>query len=812
MFKSHVAVAIRKLWAERFFTLLSISGLCLATVSATIILLYVSYERSYDESVSDGVYRVVYHGYEKNVETGRSAQIIPALAVAMENDLPQIDAVVRFAHTGPFMQDPVMENGDKKFRESRIYFAGPAMLSMFSFDMISGDAAKALTEPKQVAISKSAAMKYFDTVDVLGKTITFHMGERGHGDLVISAVFEDMPDNMHFHADFLVSFATLPFNLDNNWDWGNFYTYVRLKPGADRAVFEDEIPGLLEKYVGKHLKEMSEAGYSIAFKLQPVRDIHLQSSLWGELEPNGDRTIVQFLEIVAIGILLIAWINYLNFSIARSSQNAKSISIRKISGSTRWQLVGMIITDAALVNLLTILISVAAIQVLLPVLKVAFGLPSAIAFTLQDVSLIAIIFVAGTLCSGLYPAIFISRQNPVGLLKAKVSRSTTSMRLNKALIVFQFAASVILVIGTITVFRQLEYMRNADTGLDLAHTLIIKGPAIKDSTYQADLAGFRGKIETLPGVRKFSAASSIPGEELHWGRSFHRKDRPDESAGCSIVGIDENYFPVLGVTLVAGQNYPDAEMMWQDAIIINEAAARALGFSDPATAVHETIVWNEGDSQVPKKVIGVVADFNQQSLHKHIEPIVFTLRKFVYAPWAGEYFAVNLAARDAHGVVDQMRGAWHDAFSENPFDFFFMDQYYDRQYRNEERLGNVIGVFSVIAIFVASLGLFGLTAYMTMLRTKEIGIRKVLGSTSFQLVRLLTSGYLWLIGFGFLIACPIGYYLMQSWLTNFAYQTPLNVWIFVIAGVACFGIGLLAVGIRSWQSARLNPAEAIKYE
>jgi putative ABC transport system permease protein len=812
MIFNFIRLSFRKIWNERSFSLLTITGLSLAIVSCTIILLYVRYERSFDDFRSADVYRIAYHGFEHNVETGSSAQVVPALAPAIKQDIPEVKEAVRFAHTGPFMSDPVMEYKDKKFREIRIYFADNGMLAMFSYKMISGSAERALDKPNQVVLSRSVATKYFGNEEPLGKTLTFQRGEIGAKEIIVTGVFEDEPANAHFHTDFLVSFSTLELNLDNDWEWGNFYSYIQVQPGLEKKTVEAKIPELLNKRLGNYISESAKEGRRMEFLLQPIHTIHLESKLWGEIEANGDSRTVNFLNAIAILILLIAWINYINFSIARSAENSKEISIRKINGSSRAQLITQLIVDAATINLLAMLISIGLIQMALPVLKFIVGLPDAIAFTWQSAAIMLSIFVIGTLCSGLYPAIFISKLNPVSLLKGKISRSAINLTLNKALIVFQFTASVILIIGTITVFSQLTFMRDKELGLNLQQTLIVKGPAVKDSTYQATLSFFANETKKIPRISSFAVSSSIPGEELHWGRSFMRKDAPDNSVNCAIVAIDENFFDLFGARFSAGNNFPDGTTAWQNAIIINETAAKTFGYAEASLAVDKTIMWNENDQQLPKRVIGVVKDFNQQSFHKNVEPIVFTLKKYVIAPWAGEFYAFKMNGGDVKNSIADIHALWSSIYPQNPFDYFFMDEYFNAQYKNDEQFGRVFTVFSGLAIFIASLGLFGLTAYMTAMRTKEIGVRKVLGSSTFGLVSLLSANYLVLVFISFIIACPIAMILMEEWLSQFAYRIPLSLWIFVGAGLLCFFIATITVGIKSWQAARMDPARSLKYE
>jgi putative ABC transport system permease protein len=812
MMFTYLKLSLRKAWNERAFSALSVAGLTLATVSCSIILLYVNYERSYDDFRPTDILRVTYHAFDHNIETGRSAQIVPALAPAIANNIPEVKAAVRLVHTAPFMADPVMQYQDKKFRESRIYYADNGFLSALSYNMVSGSPALALDKPNQLVISKSTAKKYFGESDPVGKTFTFHRGERGVREMLVTGVFEDIPANSHFHTDFVISFSSLGFDLDNDWDWGNFYTYIQLQPGVNGDLIQSKITELLNQTFGKYIQELAAKGQRFEFQLQPIRSIHLESKLWGELEVNGDARTTDFLQMIAIFILLIAWINYINFAIARSSGNSKEISIRKIIGSTRWQLIAQLMTDSALINLVAICISVAVIQAALPVLKIIIDLPDVITFGWQNTVILVAIFFAGTLCSGFYPAIFISKLSPVSLLRSKISRSAISMNLNKALIVFQFTASIVLIVGTITVFSQLSYMRNQELGLNLEQTLVVKGPAVKDSTYLSTLSFFRNEATKVAGVSSFAVSSSIPGQELHWGRNFNRQESPDEETNCAIVAIDEDFFDLYDATFVAGKNYSDGTTLWKEAIIINETASRGLGYAEPSEALDKTVIWHENGELLPKKVIGVIKDFNQQSLRMKVEPIVFTLKEYVFAPWADEFYSFKINGENVQASTEQIDQLWKRIYPQNPFDYFFVDEYFNAQYKNDNRFGKVFTLFSALALFIASLGLFGLTAYMTALRTKEIGVRKVLGSTTFQLVRLLSTSYLALVLIAFVIACPLSYMLMDEWLSQFSYRIDLGLWIFISAGILCLLTAISTVGVKSWQSANMNPATALKYE
>lgn len=813
MLRNFFVTAGRKIWRSKLFASLNVLGLSIGIVSFILIDLYVRYEKSFDDFRSPQVYRVAQHAYENNVEAGRSAQWVPALAPALKQDIPEIVEAVRLAHTGPFMADPVMQVDEKTFRESRIFYADSSFLELSSYEMVAGSAVTALALPDQVALSESAAKRYFGDEDPMGKTIQFHRGERGVSALKVTGVFRDVPANSHLHTDFLISFKTLRIygQMDTDWGWGNFYTYVKLAPHTQAAAVEAKFPELLKKYLDYQADDPAN-GYTVKLTLQPVQGIHLDSKLWGEIEANGDRRTVNFLVVISYLILVIAWVNYINFSLAKSAESIKEISIRKISGSNLWQLIGQLMAEAAMVNALAILISVVILEMTLPLLKSMLALPIALVLGQREVGIILGLFVIGTLASGLYPAYAISSLKPLAVLKAKGSR-VFNISLNRSLIIFQFTASMILMVSTVTIYRQLDYMLHQHTGFDLEQTLIVKGPAIKDSTYLVSQDFFYHSIDQLPDVSSMAMASSIPGEQVHWGRGYSRASDPQKSIGANIVAVDEHYFPLFEAKFVAGANFSDDGMANQHTIIFNETAVRQLGYTNPEDIINETIIWHEsGNNSVPKKVIGVVKDFNQTSFRNEVGPMVFALKKYLVAPWAGEYYAFKIPANRIDQSIAGIRGVWEKVFTGNPFDYFFLDDYFFNQYKSDQRFGRVFGAFSVLAMIIASLGLFGVSSYLIQLRTKEIGVRKVLGSSSAGVVRLLTRDFMWWVLIAFVLACPISAYLMNQWLEEFAFKIALSPWIFIAAGALCMALAFVTVAWKSWHMANLNPAEVLKNE
>jgi putative ABC transport system permease protein len=813
MFKSVFLITVRKLWRNKLFAMINIVGLFLGMASFIFIKMYVQYEKSFDHFRSPDVYRIAAYHYQNNTtEISKSAQIVPAVAPNIVRDIPEVESAVRLVHTAPFMADPVIQVGDKSFREEKIYYADADFLEMFSIKMVSGSPREALASPFQAAISEQVARKYFGDTNVMGETLFFHRGERGMIELKVTGVFEDNPSNTHLHPEILISFNTFRFPLDDNWNWDNFYTYIKLTPGTDPAVVERKLPSFLNQYIQEKMAADASDGHTMKLVLQSIQDIHLDSKLWAELEANGDRRTVNFLSAIAIIILISAYINYINFAIARSTESIKEVSVRKISGSNQIQLILQMMGESAVVNCIAGLICVVSIVVALPVLRDMLSLPSGVVFGVRDIRDTVYLLIAGIIISGLYPAYAISSLQPVSNLKSKSSQPVVRGVLNRALVVFQFTGSIILIISTVTIYRQLNYMRSHDTGFSLDKTLVVKGAAIKDSMYVTHQEFFYDQIAKLKGISLMSISSSVPGQELQWERNFHRADDPENPVSIRILAIDENFLDLFKGSFAAGHNFSDATPANQDAVIFNETAVKLLGYKSSGDIVGQTVVWNESkEERQIKRVIGVVKDYNQQSLRNEIGPIVFALKKYVNAPWAGEYYTFKVSAQTP-AVIDEIRQVWSDVFAGNPFDYFFLEEFYDAQYRGEQIFGRIFRLFSAIAIVIACLGLFGLSTYMTILRIKEIGIRKALGASNFSIVNLLAGDFLIWVILAFVLACPVTFFLMNKWLQQFAYRTSLSVWVFLVSGVACFFIAWLTVIWKSWGAASVNPSKALKYE
>ncbi|MCE7053110.1 ABC transporter permease [Algoriphagus sp. AGSA1] len=811
MFYHYLKIASRNLWRNKVFSLINIMGLAIGMAACLLIFRYVDFELSYDDFRKPTIYRLSSNAYMHGEIVGKRAQTAPALAPAFHRDISEVIQAARIVHTAPLMSDPVFQVGDRSFHEEKIYYADASFLSMFSYQMLRGDAKSALTQQGSVVLSESMSQKYFPDGDAVGESLDFHMGEMGQTQLLISGVFEDVPKNSHLQTDFIISFNSLPWNLNENWDWGNFYNYIEILPESDPEAVKQKIHGVLEKYRGETIAEWRKEGYFEEFDLQPIQGIHLDSNLEAEAEVNGSRRTVSFLTLIAFFILVIAWINYINLTTAKAMERVREIGIRKVVGSSRAQLMQQFLAESYLINLVAALLAVIVSNLLMtPFHALTLG-HFATGFDLKMGLGIIVLFVFGTFISGLYPAIALSFQ-PVRLIKGDLKNSK-GVQLRKALVVFQFAASIALIAGTFGVREQLHFMRHQDMGLDLEQTLILKGPGIKDSTYQSQLAFFKNEVQMLPEVQRVSVSSNIPGQQLSWGRPFYPPATPEFRKGVNIVAVDEDFFELYGSTFLAGRNFSTEILSDRGAVIFNETAIRQLGFSSPEEAVQQKIIWDEAENdQHTKEILGVVKDFNQQSLHNEVEPMVFALKEYLNAPWAGEYYSLKITSTDYPNALKQIQANWSEVFPGSPFDYFFLDAYFDSQYKSDRQFAKVFSLFAGLAILIACLGLFGLSSYMTLQRTKEIGIRKVLGASVLTIMSLLSREFLRLIGIASIVILPAVWYFMKKWLENFAYRMEIHWWLLVLPVVLVWFMALLTISFQSVKAALMNPVKSLKSE
>jgi len=808
MILSYLQTAIRNFLKHRGYTLLNITGLSLGMVASLFIWQYVKYERSYDtfHIKAEDIYRIQYNQYQRGKLRFECAAAVPAVGPALKNNFPEVTAFTRLFPVSGVMSYESPEHGLVSFLEEKMQITDTAVFDVFDIPLSAGDQEHALVGPNKAVMSEEAALKYFGDADPIGKRIRWG---NGNIDFEVTGVFKNVPVNSHIKFDFLFSYETMKaFSSDNEhetaWGWYDFNTYVLLKEGTDAAALQAKWDAWLAQ---ARQEEWSKYDRRQEFILQPLLDIHLGKVLLQESQPDerGDRDSVYALSFIALFILIIAWVNYINLATARSFDRANEVGVRKVMGAARNQLIYQFISESFIINLLAAFVSLVAIWLAWPAFASLSGRDIPISYLMQSdfwLMLLAL-FAIGALLSGFYPAIVLSSFKPVAVLKGKVMRTSHGNILRQSLVVFQFGSSVCLIVGSLVVYQQLSFMRNQDLGVDIVKTLVIKSPGLRDSTFAAKMEAFKTEALRTPGVKAMTASTNVPGDEIFWASGIRRLTRgPETNISGYTVGIDQDYISSFGLTVIAGRGFDREHPDESHSMVLNRAMAEALDWKDPLEAIGQKVV--QGDTF---EIVGVLENYHQMSLKEAITPLVYR-----FTPQFSQFFAFKVENDRYQEVLSNLEEPWKRIYPGNPIDYFLLDQFFNRQYEGEQQFGRIFGLFTILAIFIACMGLFGLASFMTMQRTKEIGIRKVLGSTPPNIVLLLSRGFIQLVLIANLIAWPIAWYLMSQWLEGFPYHVSISPLLFIAAGGGVVLIAFLSVGFQTLRAAMVNPAQTLKYE
>jgi len=801
MLPKYIIAFFRQAFRNKVFTLLNLVGLSVGMAAFMLLLQFVIYENSFDEfhQNSDNIYRVRYDAYRNGERMFASAAAVPAVGPAMKNNFPEVlEYSWAFPLSGVFTNDK-----NVSYRERKIQVATPSFLTMFSWKMIAGDTS-ALSKPYTAVLTESAAKKYYGDEDPIGKTLRFG----NDWDLEIRGVIRDVPENSHLKFSVLISAETLHQQTDGAsrtaWGWYDFNTYIVLKEGTDPQAFQEKFA---EWLAIERQEEWGDQDFE-EFILQPLEDIHLHSDLLQESEPTeqGDADSVLILAIIALAVLAIAWINYINLSSSRALERAREVGIRKLIGGQKRQLIMQFLTESLLMNILAAGISLVIAGFFLPYFNQLTGRTLSLSLLGEPrfLSGLVALFLFGALIAGLYPAFVLSSFKPMLVLKGKFSENGRGFLMRKILVVFQFTASVALIAGTFLVHSQVQYMRKMDLGVDIDQKLVMRGPGnITDTIFQEIYQTFKTEVNRIGGIDQLTSSSNIPGDEIFWASGIKRIDEDDYRGVIYIIGMDEDYIPAFDIELLAGRNF-SPEFGTEDlAVIINQRAVEFLGYPSPEEAVGQKVNFHGEERQI----VGVIADYHQMSLKQEPIPLIYR-----YFPASDDFFSMKVDPRQLDASLASLEKVWNQFFEGNPFETFFLDDFFDRQYRIEKQLNTSVGFFALIAILIAALGLFGLSSYTTLQRTKEIGIRKVNGASSGRILRLISKDYLLLILLSVFIATPITWILIRRWLENFPYRVTLHWWVFLYTGILALVIALAAVSIQTLRAATKNPAESLKYE
>lgn len=811
MIKNYFKIALRNLLRNKAFTAINISGLAIGMATSLLILLAVLSELNYDSfhEKADRIVRVVFKG---SVQGGamNEAHVMPPVAGALVADYPEVEQATRIRKMG----SPKVTYGNNAFRNKHAAYVDANFFQVFTFPLIHGDPILALKKPYSMVISASTAQTYFNDDNPIGKELWLG---REKDRYIVTGVMADMPGNSHFHFDLLASMATFPEAENPSWLVSEFYTYLLLRPGHDLKKLEAKLPRVAEKYMGPQLEEamgisfdqFKQAGNDIGIFLQPLTSIHLHSDMMGELGPGGDVRYSYIFGAIALFMILIASINFINLSTASASKRAREVGVRKLLGSGLRQLVSQFLIEYQLLSLFSLLLALILVKLSLPVFNALAGKALSLDYLLSP-STIPLLLLFGLLVgimAGIYPAFFLSTFRPLSTMKGSLFSHSTwngnrSVSLRSGLVVFQFAVSVVLITGTIVVYNQLEYIQNKDLGYDKEQVLIL--PEVRQLGNHAE--AFRQQLIRDSRVTNVSISGYLPS-----GQSFNNNFflYPDDDISKQVktlrYDIDSQYIPTMGMEIVAGRNFSDEFGSEQSSIILNETAALALNMENDALGKILSHSDNEGN-KTHFRVIGIVKDFHFRSLHERIFPLVM-----VKSATGGALIA-KIHTDEVGALLADVRSIWNTLAAEDSFEYSFLDDRHYQTYESERRLGYTLLVFACLIIFVACLGLFGLAMFTAQQRNKEIGIRKVLGANVATIVRMLSANFLKLVLLSALIAFPIAWWLMSQWLESFAYRIDISIWTYLGAGALVIWVALIAVGYESIKAALTNPVESLRSE
>lgn len=808
MLGNYCITALRSFKRNKLYAVINIIGLAVGMACCIAIMLFVRHETSYDKhhSKSERLYRVTRQFFNPDGAVNLHLGVVaPPFAPLLREDFPELEQVCRFMPDGSQTQ---LRYNNKPFMEKGFVWAEPNIFEVFTLPFIKGNPQTALSEPNSVVLTQETAERYFGTAEAIGQTIFYDTLA-----LKVTGVMKNLPSTTHFHFDFLCSFITLkqfaPEEFEmNNWGSNNFGTYIVLPPALKPEVLEAKLPAFLDKHIPRSaspgMAQIKPHDWT-GLVLQKVSDIHLHSHLDSELEENGDIRYVWIFSIVAILVLFIASVNFTNLSTARSSERSKEVGVRKTMGAYREQIIVQFLSESVLLALISLIVGILLVWLALPVLNRFAGVQlslwnSDVVFTVCVLFIIALIVGVG---AGSYPAFILSAFEPVKILRGIGSTHSRSL-LRRLLVIGQFGIAVVLLVCMGVVLRQVEYCRSSNLGFTKENIVILRG----NQQISERIEFIKSELQQHPGIISVAASKRIPSDrlldDLVWSVE---KNGVMETPTFRIasVPIEHSFIPTYGMTMAAGRNFsPEFGTDGTQAFILNETAVKAIGWNFVDEAIGKKFEW---DKSRKGTIVGVVKDFHFESMHEKIVPMLFLVDKSSLQTLSVKVHPENLPAS-----LEFLRSKWKTYRPDVEFEYRFLDQQFDKLYRAEEKLGQLFGVFAGIAVFVACLGLFGLAAFTAERRTKEIGIRKALGASTMNIIALLSKKFLRLVSVGFLLACPLAYFVMNKWLQTFAYHATISVYILIVAGCIALTAAMLAVLGQTIKAASGNPVNALKYE
>ena len=807
MFRNHLKIAIRNLQKDRGFSIINIFGLAIGLATCLVITLFVMDELSYDQynEKAQRIYRI-----EQNVHlngNGFSSITVPfPMGLVLAKDYSQIEKVVRLVSDGNIL----VKKGNETIMEHNAVFADSTLFEVFTLPLITGNPQTALVQPNSMVISESIAKKYFNSTDVVGRTL-----QTGHiTNYKITGVIKDMPAQSHFHFGFIKAMSELTKSRSDEWLSNDCVTYLLARPGTDEKSIDHQINQIVRKYISPQLQVFLHSsvddiakknGDYVRYPTTVLTKIHLHSQMPDEFEPNGNIQYIYIFIVIAIFILLVACVNFMNLSTARSAGRSKEVGVRKVLGSLRSNLVSQFLIESVLTSFIALLLAIILTGLLLPYFNQLSGKKIELApfsKTWLVPSLLVSCLIVGLL-AGSYPAFYLSSFQPIQVLKGKTASGFKSGWLRNSLVVFQFAVAILLIVGTLVIYSQLNYIRNADLGYNREQVLTVQNTNLLGIHAKA----FKDLVLRLPGVEMATMTKNLPNSKDYDLDGFS-KDlglKINEDVIMEYWHIDADFIPTLGMKMAKGRNFSSQFPSDSSCVLINETAVRLLGYKDP---LNKTIYALGSNDSIAYRIIGVIKDFHEGSLHNKIGPMLFNL--------AEQRGAISFRVRTKNipGLIEQIKSKYHEIgnLAGQPFIYSFMDDDFNRLYESDQRTGEIFISFAVFAVIIGCLGLFGLVTYAAEKRTKEIGIRKVLGATVSHIVGLLSKDFLILVFIAMIIAFPISWWGMSKWLEDFAYRTNISWWVFAAAGALTVMITMLTVSSRAIKSALANPVKSLRTE
>jgi len=823
MIENYLKIAFRNILKHRTLSLINILGLAIGLTAFLFIFAHITYEFSYDKfwDKSNDIYRVSYDRYQNGNLTLKSARTLRGMAPVLREQLPEIKG-----STELFKDVVTVYNEKNQIQDIQMFVTDSTFSSVFKLDFKDKVAKNPLNDLYSSVISESTALTLFGTTDAVGKWFKVCQGWR----FVVNGVYKDLPNKTHLPFDMLLSWKTYYFYFQNwndttgteqiknpsaqiinpkitSWEWGynGYYTYILTQPNADARQIESKIANIAVQYT----KNITQNDGQAKFHLQPLSSIHLDSNLEFEVKPNGDRKSIVAMAFIALIILIIAWINFINLTMVRAVEHTKSIGLQKVFGATRIQLITRFLIESLLMNIASVLIAFGLVFLLKNYFSHLLGTPIELNFGWLNYSIFGLLVMVGMIISGLYPALILSSYKPIDLFKG-IQITSKHLSLSKILVIIQFAASIVLISGVIAVHKQINYMKTQELGVNIEQTLVTFSPPTMIGRPQrmSKLLTYKSLVKALPGVEEITTSSAVPGKEILWQKQNVRKidDQPTANKTFAYTNIDQDYIKTFNLRLLAGRNFIDNGNIELQSVIINETAMKLLGISTRENAINTFILI--GNQQY--KIIGVLKDYHHESLKKEIKPILY----FHGYEWMSDigYYSIKLKSKDIKATVAQVKAIWEQIYTEDYFNYFFLDEAFNKQYNADQQFGTVFSIFTLLAIIISALGLFGLVLYSSKQRKKEVGVRKVNGASVGEIVFMLNKDFIKWVLIAFLIATPIAYYVLYKWLENFANKTQLSWWIFALSGLLSIIISVLTISYQSWQAAKNNPVEALRDE